>query len=92
MSSQTTPIGVSPRSTDGKLAAPPAPPTGEQAWYRLSPSDAARRLQVDPARGLSAAEAQARQQHYGPNKLAAKKKEAGWQAFLRQYKDYMQLI
>ncbi|NTU85374.1 MAG: cation-translocating P-type ATPase, partial [Chloroflexales bacterium] len=40
----------------------------------------------------SAAEAQARQQHYGPNKLAAKKKEAGWQAFLRQYKDYMQLI
>ena len=49
-------------------------------------------LKVDPAKGLSAAEAQQRLQQYGPNELAAKKKESGWQAFLRQYKDFMQII
>ena len=49
-------------------------------------------LKVDPAKGLSAAEAQQRLQQYGPNVLAAKKKESGWQAFLRQYQDFMQWI
>jgi magnesium-transporting ATPase (P-type) len=29
---------------------------------------------------------------YGPSKLAEAKKEPGWQAFLRQYKDLMQLV
>jgi polyphosphate kinase 2 len=52
----------------------------------------AKQLQVDPAKGLSASEAQQRLQQYGPNVLAAKKKEPGWQAFLRQYKDFMQII
>ena len=47
-------------------------------------------LQVDPAKGLSTAEAQQRLQQYGPNHLAEKKKEPGWQAFLRQYQDLMQ--
>jgi Ca2+-transporting ATPase len=41
---------------------------------------------------LSSAEAQQRLQQYGPNYLAEKKKEPGWQAFLRQYKDLMQVI
>jgi Ca2+-transporting ATPase len=61
-------------------------------WYALTPEDVAKQLQVDPAKGLSAAEAQARLQKYGPNQLAGKKKEPGWQAFLRQYKDFMQII
>jgi Ca2+-transporting ATPase len=52
----------------------------------------AQQLGVDPAKGLSAAEAQKRLQQYGPNKLAAKKKEPGWRAFLRQYRDFMQII
>ncbi|HEY3363322.1 MAG TPA: cation-transporting P-type ATPase [Methanosarcina sp.] len=50
------------------------------------------RLQVDPVKGLSAAEAQERLQKYGPNKLAVMKKEPGWQVFLRQYHDLMQTI
>ena len=41
---------------------------------------------------MSAAEAQQRLQQYGANELAAKKKESGLQAFLRQYKDFMQII
>jgi Ca2+-transporting ATPase len=61
-------------------------------WYALSVDDVAKQLQVDPAKGLSAGEAKERLQKYGPNELAAKKKESGWQAFLRQYKDFMQII
>src|SRR5512136_350696 len=61
-------------------------------WYALSSEDVAKQLQVDPAKGLSASEAQQRLQKYGPNELAAKKKESGLQAFLRQYKDFMQII
>lgn len=61
-------------------------------WYGLTAEAAAQQLQVDPAKGLSAAEAQQRLQQYGPNKLAGKAKEPGWQAFLRQYKDFMQIL
>ena len=61
-------------------------------WYSMTPEAVAQHLKVDPAKGLSAAEAQQRLQQYGPNVLAAKKKEAGWQAFLRQYKDFMQIL
>ncbi len=49
-------------------------------------------LKVDPKVGLSSAEAEARLKQYGPNELAEKKKEPGWQAFLRQYKDFMQML
>jgi Ca2+-transporting ATPase len=61
-------------------------------WYRLSPEEAAKRLQVDPTKGLSTAETANRLQKYGPNRLAGKKKESGWHAFLRQYRDLMQII
>src|ERR1700748_3069287 len=33
-----------------------------------------------------------RRDQYGPNKLAAAKKERSWHAFLRQYRDLMQLV
>ena len=61
-------------------------------WYSMTPEAVAQQLKVDPAKGLDTAEAQQRLQQYGPNVLAAKKKEAGWQAFLRQYKDFMQIL
>lgn len=61
-------------------------------WYAMPVAAVAQQLGVDPAKGLSAAEAQQRLQQVGPNKLAAKKKEPGWQAFLRQYKDFMQIL
>lgn len=64
----------------------------KQAWYQLTAVAAAQQLGVDPAQGLSAAEAQRRLQQYGPNRLAGKKKESGLHAFLRQYQDFMQII
>jgi Ca2+-transporting ATPase len=63
-----------------------------EVWHRLSAEEVAAKLGVDPARGLSTAEAQQRLQQYGPNRLAGAKKESGWQAFLRQYQDFMQII
>ena len=61
-------------------------------WHSLPVEEVAQRLGIDPAKGLSAAEAEQRLQQYGPNRLAAKKKESGLQAFLRQYQDFMQII
>lgn len=61
-------------------------------WYALPSDQVAQQLQVDPKKGLSASEAQQRLQKYGANVLAAKKKESGVQAFLRQYKDFMQIV
>ncbi|MFN2140954.1 MAG: cation-translocating P-type ATPase [Candidatus Promineifilaceae bacterium] len=64
----------------------------EHSWYAKTAAESARALQVDPAKGLTAAEAQQRLQKYGPNILAAGKKETGLQALLRQYQDLMQII
>ena len=63
-----------------------------QKWYSVTADEVANNLKVDPKVGLSSAEAEARLKQYGPNQLAEKKKEPGWQAFLRQYKDFMQLL
>ncbi|HEX5938166.1 MAG TPA: cation-transporting P-type ATPase [Actinomycetota bacterium] len=60
--------------------------------YALDASAVARQLSVDPARGLSVAEAAERLASHGPNRLAATKKESGFRAFVRQYQDFMQII
>ncbi len=49
-------------------------------------------LGVDPARGLSAADASSRLASHGPNRLMGGKKESAVQAFLRQYQDFMQIV
>jgi P-type Ca2+ transporter type 2C len=61
-------------------------------WYSMPMEAVAQQLKVDPAKGLSTAEAQQRLQQNGRNALAATKKESGWQAFLRQYQDFMQIL
>jgi Ca2+-transporting ATPase len=49
-------------------------------------------LGVSPERGLGDDEVAERLSRYGPNLLEETKKEAGWQAFLRQYRDFMQIV
>jgi P-type Ca2+ transporter type 2C len=66
--------------------------SGEPRWYGISAEEAAARLQVDPAKGLSSAEVKQRREKYGPNQLADKKKVPGWRRFLDQYKDFMQIL
>ena len=61
------------------------------AWHTLSIEKALREQGVDAATGLSQAEAESRLKQYGPNAFTAEKKESGFVAFLRQYKDPMQI-
>src|SRR5262249_27402121 len=62
------------------------------AWHNLAPEEVCAKLGVDPQTGLDAAEVEKRRAEVGPNKLAEAKKEPGWHAFLRQYRDLMQLV
>ena len=71
---------------------PMTPTTETTDWYRLSAEDVCRQLDVVPAAGLRTAEVAERRQRYGSNKLAEEAKEPGWKAFLRQYRDLMQLV
>jgi Ca2+-transporting ATPase len=52
----------------------------------------AKEFGVQAERGLSADEARTRLASHGPNRLADAKEESGLQAFLRQYKDFMQIV
>ncbi len=61
-------------------------------WYRLEAEAVAAKLDVEPDRGLSSAAVEQRLAEYGPNRLSEKQKEPGWQAFLRQYQDLMQIV
>ena len=61
-------------------------------WHSLSAEEACTRLGVDSRTGLDPAEVERRREQVGPNKLAEAKKEPPWRAFLRQYRDLMQLV
>ncbi|HKF00023.1 MAG TPA: cation-translocating P-type ATPase [Actinomycetes bacterium] len=61
-------------------------------WYQTEASAVARELGVEPERGLAAGEARSRLASHGPNRLAGGKKESSFQAFLRQYRDFMQIV
>jgi Ca2+-transporting ATPase len=62
------------------------------AWHGLTASEVCERLSVDPRAGLDPAEVERRRGEHGPNKLAEAETEPGWHAFLRQYRDLMQLV
>jgi P-type Ca2+ transporter type 2C len=62
------------------------------AWYGLTADAVSDRLGVDPRSGLDEAEVERRRAGFGPNKLAEGEKEPAWRAFLRQYRDLMQLV
>jgi P-type Ca2+ transporter type 2C len=61
-------------------------------WHGSEASAVAAELGVEPERGLSAEEARRRLRAQGPNRLAGAKQESGFQAFLRQYRDFMQIV
>jgi len=69
-----------------------AHPDADVTWHALTPSEVAGRLDVDPALGLTSAQAQQRLKQYGPNALAAPKAAPIWKQFLKHYRDYMQIV
>ncbi|HEY7149359.1 MAG TPA: cation-transporting P-type ATPase, partial [Gaiellaceae bacterium] len=79
------------------MATTEAPRTGttgieQRPWHVLGGAEVAETLDVDTARGLSGDEAAKRLGEYGPNKFAETKTEPRWHAFLRQYRDPMQIV
>ena len=81
---------IEEREIDDAGASPLRP--RDARWHGLTAGEACAQLSVDPPSGLDAAEVERRRAKVGPNKLAEAKKEPGWQAFLRQYRDLMQLV
>ena len=69
-----------------------AAPTDQRPPFTLTPDEALTRAGVEAKAGLSADEAATRTERYGPNKFAEGEKEPPWQAFVRQYRDLMQLV
>jgi P-type Ca2+ transporter type 2C len=61
-------------------------------WHGLTAEQASAHFGVDPRTGLDAAEVERRRAEHGPNKLDEAEKEPGWRAFVRQYRDLMQLV
>ncbi len=66
--------------------------TSDVDWYRITRDEACEALKVDLAKGLTADEVLSRRAKYGSNALAEEAKEPAWRAFLRQYRDLMQLV
>jgi len=70
-----------------------APKSGRSvAWHGLSAEEACARLEVDARSGLAAHDVAVRRERFGPNRLDEAEREPGWRAFLRQYRDLMQLV
>ena len=69
-----------------------APAQPQRAWHALAPEAVLEALTVDAAAGLSTAEVDRRRGTYGANKFAEAPREPRWRAFLRQYRDPMQLV
>ncbi len=73
-------------------AAPtPAQPEDKQ-WFALASDVVAQELGTDEHSGLAPAEASTRLEKYGPNAFVAAETEPRWQAFVRQYRDPMQIV
>ncbi|MER2998432.1 cation-translocating P-type ATPase [Pontibacter populi] len=58
-------------------------------WFTRSVEDVLQEFKVDPAKGLSEAEAKERLIKYGPNKLKGHKKKSVLQLFIEQLNDWL---
>jgi Ca2+-transporting ATPase len=61
-------------------------------WHSLPTDEACAKLGVEPRSGLDAGEVERRREEFGPNRFAEAKTEPRWRAFVRQYRDPMQIV
>ena len=66
--------------------------TSQRGWHALDVPDVLGKLGADPARGLSAAEAGARLEKYGPNELKLERKVSPWTLFVHQFTNVLIII
>ncbi|HSP56262.1 MAG TPA: cation-transporting P-type ATPase, partial [Dehalococcoidia bacterium] len=67
-------------------------PGDDITWHSVDGGECADKLGVDPATGLSAADAAVRLERYGLNQLTGDQRTPVWLAFLRQYRPLMQMV
>ncbi len=72
--------------------APPPAQAEDKQWFALASEAVAAELGVDEQAGLSPAEVATRLETYGPNAFVAAETEPRWRAFVRQYRDPMQIV
>ena len=89
MSTNGSPGGIDPAPGGTPT---PGPASQVVDWHGLDVARVAATLGVSPEHGLDKQEISERLVRYGHNLLDETKKEAGWQAFLRQYRDFMQIV
>ncbi len=73
-------------------AAPAPAPHHDKQWFALPSDVVAQALGVDAHAGLAPAEASTRLEKYGANAFVAAETEPRWRAFVRQYRDPMQIV
>jgi Ca2+-transporting ATPase len=73
-------------------AAPTSAQPEDKQWFALASDVVAQELGTDEHSGLAPAEASTRLEKYGPNAFVAAETEPRWQAFVRQYRDPMQIV
>jgi plasma-membrane calcium-translocating P-type ATPase len=61
-------------------------------YHLLDSGEIARKLGVDPGKGLSGGEAERRRKHFGSNELAEGERQSAVLLFFRQFKDFMVLV
>ena len=66
--------------------------TEDKKWFALPGETVATDLGVDTHSGLASDEAARRLEQYGPNAFVAATGEPRWRAFVRQYRDPMQIV
>ncbi len=72
--------------------APGASSEGEAGFHALGANDVLDRLNVDPATGLSEAEAVKRLKLYGPNLMRIKKRVSAWRILINQFESAVVLL
>jgi Ca2+-transporting ATPase len=72
--------------------APPTATSEAPLWHVLTREGVVEELGVAPEQGLTSEEAASRLARYGPNRFAEAKTESRWHAFIRQYRDPMQIV
>ncbi|MFN8621447.1 MAG: HAD-IC family P-type ATPase [Chloroflexota bacterium] len=74
------------------MSQPTTPASTGTAWYQLAPEEVAKRLGVDPAKGLTTAQVADATKKYGPNALPAEQAPPLWKRFLGEYRTYLQIV